>query len=541
VSRNFCDYAIPKGWKPGGLALVGRDPGADEVRRGVPFIGRAGRVLDDHLRQAGVRRERCAILNVSRYQPRGNEFGAHPRSQLEAEVDHLRRTLRQLKPSVIVALGNEASWVLIDGWPGQTIFQASGIQQRRGYVWDSLWASVGVLSTVHPAAVDREWVPWSPLLAMDLRKAKELHEAGALYRPERKVVVASSKRDAEILAARLAKVRTLACDIENYDERTIACVGFAASNGEAVVFPAERLEQARGLLEDPTKRLIFQNGMYDVYFLLTRCGIEVRGQLEDTLLQWHVLAPELAGAAEGPKADKRRRTAKSLAFLASLHTLDPWWKDYDFADDSERFELNGKDCCLTREIWELQQEHVEAAGLEQVYRNECGLIWPLVRMQQRGMRVNDAERTSRLDEVGRRLEARSADIAETTKGLLDRLAGGDDVVPNLLQLFQRIDGVCPCCRHGKAKQRACWECAGFDKKPGKRELSASGRVLETCAVCGGEPRREWLEYNPNSGPQTQALLYDVLRLPTRYESGRPTVNEKALKDLLGMLPEEEEK
>jgi hypothetical protein len=46
----------------------------------------------------------------------------------------------------------------------------------------------------------------------------------------------------------------------------------------------------------------------------------------------------------------RRTTAKSLRFLASIYTRAPFWKDYAFSSENERYELCGKDCCVTLEV-----------------------------------------------------------------------------------------------------------------------------------------------------------------------------------------------
>lgn len=482
-------------------------------------------LLEEAMRQAGVR---APVLALS--------------GQTEQE-------LRRLRPEVIVTMGNRS----LQRLTGDDELAADRV---RGYVWETEHASIGLLPTMHPADIIKAWVPWSTLFNMDLRKAKELQRSGRLQRPERSVRVVSSRHDAERAASELRKYGTLACDIENYDERQLACIGFAGRIDEAVVFPAAFIGEARGLLEDPNLTLVWQNGVYDLYFLLTRNGIRSRAAVEDTLLQWHCLQPELAGAAQGPK-QTRRRTAKSLAFLSSLYTLDEWWKDYEFETEHERFVLNGRDCCITLDIWEQQKQAIEIMGVGEIYEHECGLVWPVVDMQAKGMRVDRELVEERIAALEERDASFRGELNELVMPLLEER--WDRLTLQQQALFQQKEGVCECCRHASNKQSACWSCAGFDRAPSKKALvdkwflrngtdhspeadprklkkaELEQQILHVCRRCGGEPRREWLEFNPNSNEQVKAVLYDLLKLPVRYNGGKPTADEMALKALLGKV------
>ena len=66
------------------------------------------------------------------------------------------------------------------------------------------------------------------------------------------------------------------------------------------------------------------------------------------MLGFHALEPELAGKAT--KKKKSRRTVKSLKFLASVYTREPYWKNYEFASFEEKAILCGKDVCTTLEV-----------------------------------------------------------------------------------------------------------------------------------------------------------------------------------------------
>jgi DNA polymerase len=88
------------------VVVVGEAPGASEDRVGEPFVGRAGRLLDEVLERAGLRREEVWVTNVVKARPPGN------RDPRPAEVEHcrpwLQAELELLKPWLIVPLGRHA-------------------------------------------------------------------------------------------------------------------------------------------------------------------------------------------------------------------------------------------------------------------------------------------------------------------------------------------------------------------------------------------------------------------------------------------------
>jgi DNA polymerase len=88
------------------VVIVGEAPGATEDSEGRPFVGRAGRLLDEVLAAAGVRREEVFITNVVKARPPGN------RDPLAGEVAHhwpwLERQIAVIAPKLLVPLGRHA-------------------------------------------------------------------------------------------------------------------------------------------------------------------------------------------------------------------------------------------------------------------------------------------------------------------------------------------------------------------------------------------------------------------------------------------------
>lgn len=536
--------------RAGALCVLGRDPGFEEERAGRPFVGAAGDILNECLREAGIRRAEINILNVSRFRPHRNEFRAHSPPQLFGEIAHVRETLRKLRPRVVVALGNEAAWVATREWPDArgrddagisrllhrgNIFGACDIESRRGYVFDSDFGA-HVVATVHPAAVARVWTPWRMLLSYDLQRAQELMHVD-LRRPVRAVEIVTDERRARIVVDELRSLRLLAADIETRASGELACIGFAGESGRAFVFPARLLPIARRLLECSDVTCVWANGIYDLFVLKHRYGVDVRCRNDDAQVAWHAAYPELAGKDEGSKSFKFTR--KSLAFLASMSTYDEWWKGV-YETEEEFFIYNGRDCCITFDVWTWVQRHLDAMEAHATYEHERSLMMPCVDMLARGLNVNDALRRERIAALDARFAELHAKLNVAVQPLLETYAGEK-------RLFENVEGVCECCRHATKKQARCWSCAGFSEAPSKKALVARGgdpskskaeleaEMLGPCTKCGAAARRTWLEWNPNSDEQTKIVLYDVLKLPKRTRDGKLRSDEEALKSLLGSV------
>lgn len=93
--------------------LVGEGPGAEEDRKGEPFVGQAGRLLDAMLASIGLSREHgIFIANAVKCRPPGNRTPAA--EELAACFPYLERQIELLQPRLIIALGRPAAQVLLD-------------------------------------------------------------------------------------------------------------------------------------------------------------------------------------------------------------------------------------------------------------------------------------------------------------------------------------------------------------------------------------------------------------------------------------------
>ncbi len=95
------------------VMIVGEAPGASEDEEGRPFVGRAGKLLDELLAEAGLEREQVFITNVVKARPPGN------RDPRKDEVAHhmpwLEAQLALIQPRLVVSLGRHALAHFSDG------------------------------------------------------------------------------------------------------------------------------------------------------------------------------------------------------------------------------------------------------------------------------------------------------------------------------------------------------------------------------------------------------------------------------------------
>ena len=120
--------------------LVGEAPGAEEDRLGEPFVGQAGRLLDNMLAAIGLSRgQNVYIANVLKCRPPGNR---NPQPEEVTKCSpHLLQQIELIKPKLIVAMGRFAAQTLLG--------TDASIASLRGRVFQ--FAGVPLIVTYHPA------------------------------------------------------------------------------------------------------------------------------------------------------------------------------------------------------------------------------------------------------------------------------------------------------------------------------------------------------------------------------------------------------
>jgi uracil-DNA glycosylase family 4 len=147
------------------LMFVGEAPGADEDQQGLPFVGRAGQLLNQLLQGIGLSREQVFITNVLKSRPPGNR---DPQPlEIEACQPYLWRQVELIQPRVVATLGNFATKLITKNPTGIT--RVRGVPQ----VHTLGGRTVFVFPLLHPAAALRT-PKMKETLTEDFRRLEQL-------------------------------------------------------------------------------------------------------------------------------------------------------------------------------------------------------------------------------------------------------------------------------------------------------------------------------------------------------------------------------
>ncbi|HYK93185.1 MAG TPA: uracil-DNA glycosylase [Thermoplasmata archaeon] len=109
------------------VVFIGEAPGREEDRQGVPFVGRAGKRLDEAIARLGDPGRSAGILNLVKCRPPENRLGAAP---IRACAPFLDRQLKLLRPRILVPLGAHALRAIDPAAP--RVMAAAGTPRRTG-------------------------------------------------------------------------------------------------------------------------------------------------------------------------------------------------------------------------------------------------------------------------------------------------------------------------------------------------------------------------------------------------------------------------
>ena len=123
------------------LLIIGEAPGAEEDRRGEPFVGRAGQLLNSMLRAIGCAREDVYIANVLKCRPPGNRDPSP--TEVASCLPYLQRQIELLSPALILVVGRIAAQNLLA--------TDVPIARLRGMVHRFGTTGIPVVVTYHPA------------------------------------------------------------------------------------------------------------------------------------------------------------------------------------------------------------------------------------------------------------------------------------------------------------------------------------------------------------------------------------------------------
>ena len=144
LCKNRTNTVFGTGNKNANIMFIGEGPGADEDREGEPFVGKAGKLMNQAFIGIGISREDVYIANIVKCRPPNNRTPLKEESL--ACLDYLRNQVMIIKPKIIVLLGNTALKNILGDEFGITSTRGKWIVKK----------DIKYMPTFHPAALLRD-------------------------------------------------------------------------------------------------------------------------------------------------------------------------------------------------------------------------------------------------------------------------------------------------------------------------------------------------------------------------------------------------
>ena len=140
--RNNVVFGV--GNKNADIMFIGEGPGADEDAQGIPFVGKAGQLMNKAFEGLGIKRDEVYIANIVKCRPPQNRNPE--KDEAEACINYLRNQVMIIKPKIIVLLGSVALKNILGEEYGITKTRGNWIERK------GIW----YMPTFHPAALLRD-------------------------------------------------------------------------------------------------------------------------------------------------------------------------------------------------------------------------------------------------------------------------------------------------------------------------------------------------------------------------------------------------
>lgn len=144
LCKNRTNIVFGTGNKEADVMFIGEGPGADEDREGIPFVGKAGKLMNQAFLGIGISREDVYIGNIVKCRPPNNRTPL--KEEATACLDYLRNQVMIIKPKIVVLLGNTALKNILGEEYGITASRGKWIDKK----------GIKYLPTFHPAALLRD-------------------------------------------------------------------------------------------------------------------------------------------------------------------------------------------------------------------------------------------------------------------------------------------------------------------------------------------------------------------------------------------------
>lgn len=353
--------------------ILGEAPSREETLQGKPFVGASGRELDRLLKDAGIPRHECWITNVCKYEVPPNaerkRLPFHVRARnhgidMDQQLEELRTEINDIKPNSILALGGTSLWAL--SGKDKISKHRGSIMRGMGHKFVPTYHPAHLLHSAAGGEIKGYWN--RQVMIFDFKRAWDESASPLLNLPPRTLQICKNSSELHYFLETYRNNPKLSVDIEAGGHCLPICIGLSFNKSHGMCVP---LWNKDGISTIPTsdlatiwlmlaktlweKNIVGQNFNYD-RDKLKRLGFAIQRIHSDTLLKAFAINPELP---------------KGLAFLTSIYTREPYYKDEGMYEGELRDLFLGcaRDSCVTLEIDEAMDADLDELGVRKFYEN----------------------------------------------------------------------------------------------------------------------------------------------------------------------------
>lgn len=418
------------------LMVIGEAPGRQEESIGLPFVGSSGEILDSMLKAAGIDRSQVYVDNIVTIRPPGNKINRLKEigKSVSDFYPRIFEVIRRVKPNCILALGNTPLYALTG---------KSGISKYRGSILFSNVTDTKVVPTIHPAYLlhgsDQDEggsFKYSTRIFMqlDINRAIQESKTKSYNILKRNIRIIRNSLDLyRWLESRSGK--RFALDIETRKSIPV-CLGIASSPTEAISVQLINIEETDYRI--PYRELAEMHMMLDKFLTSEAQFVGQNFKFDAQKLESvHGLHCKLFGDLMLLQAVINPEFGKSLAFITSVYTREPYYKDegkefqYGKSPIEQLFIYNGKDVCVTFEAFDVLEKEAKELGLERFFFDYVMKLHEFyMDLESEGFLIDE--------KIWSELITKYSDQWSTNQKRIQELAGFDVNVASPKQVFQLL-------------------------------------------------------------------------------------------------------
>tara|TARA_R110000868_G_scaffold81743_1_gene231153 strand:+ start:4820 stop:7354 length:2535 start_codon:yes stop_codon:yes gene_type:complete len=401
---------IPTSPLPYRLAVVGEGPSSGDIAQGQLYSSESGIYLSNILSNLGVPPTRLFLGSISTkrtYFPQSINS-----TNVQIGLVQLAKDLREFKPHCILLMGDLAAKA--------AGFTHTSFTGRGSIFWSTAFNCKCVVT--HDAAAVMRNFPWLIAFKSDIKRAKEQSLFPELSLPKRKI---QAWPTFDLLIKQLNEIinekPSIAFDLEGWpNDVGVTCYSIARSPHNIFIVPFRNMDNSpfwsleeeteiwrltSRILSDAEIKKTAHNAMYELFVFAWRHKIYVRGLEDDSMYKMWELFCELP---------------KSLAFVSSIFTEEPYYKDERTMPDlSIHHEYCCKDSAVTLESSIAMDAHLKHLPSLNHYRFNIKVQKPYLYMGLRGCKIDTDLWTQKKNNCWQKIQRQQHIVNEMTSEKLN--------------------------------------------------------------------------------------------------------------------------